>query len=153
MTKDLVGRFKGQRIGYVRVNPVDQNDQSQLDGEVLDRVFTDKASGMDTDRPKLVEMIGFVRDGDTVVVHSMDRLARPLEDLRSLVGRLTGKGVRVQFCKENLVFTDEDCPMATLMLSVLAAFAEFDRSLIKERQWEAISLARRRVVHRGRKRA
>ncbi|MVT25285.1 recombinase family protein [Nesterenkonia alkaliphila] len=139
--------MNGQRIGYVRVNPVDQNDQGQLDGEVLDRIFTEEASGMDTDRPELVKMIRFVRDRDTVVVHSMDRLARHLEDLRSVVGRLTGKGVRVEFCKENLVFTEEDCPMATLMLSVLGALAEFDRSLIKERQREAIALARRRVVH------
>jgi DNA invertase Pin-like site-specific DNA recombinase len=91
-------------------------------------VFTDKASGKDAERPKLVEMTGFVRDRDTVVVHSMDRLARNLEDLRSVVQALTGKGVRVEFMKEGLMFTGDDSPMATLILSVMGAFAEFERS-------------------------
>jgi DNA invertase Pin-like site-specific DNA recombinase len=127
-----VVRVKGQRIGYVRVSTLDQNEQRQLAGEVLDKVFSDKASGKDAERPKLGEMMGFVRDGDTVVVHSMDRLAKNLDDLRSVVQSLTGKGVRVKFVKEGLVFTGEDSPMATLMLSVMGAFAEFERSLIKE---------------------
>jgi DNA invertase Pin-like site-specific DNA recombinase len=82
----------GQRIGYVRVSTLDQNEKRQLDGLVLDRVFTDKASGRDTARPQLAELLGFARDGDTVVVHSMDRLARNLDDLRALVQRLTRKG-------------------------------------------------------------
>lgn len=142
----------GQRIGYVRVSTLDQNEQRQLEGLALNRVFTDKASGKDIDRPKLEELIGFARDGDTVVVHSMDRLARNLEDLRSLVRTLTGKGVRVEFVKEHLVFTGEDSPMATLMLSVMGAFAEFERSLIKERQREGIALAKQRGAYRGRKR-
>jgi DNA invertase Pin-like site-specific DNA recombinase len=74
----------------------------QLDGVEVERVFTDKASGKDTTRPKLDELIAFVRDGDTVLVHSMDRLARNLDDLRRLVRTLTGKGVRVEFVKESL---------------------------------------------------
>ncbi|MFE4542381.1 recombinase family protein [Arthrobacter sp. NPDC056727] len=141
----------GQRIGYVRVSTLDQNEKRQLDGLVLDRVFTDKASGRDTARPQLAELLGFARDGDTVVVHSMDRLARNLDDLRALVQRLTRKGVRVEFVKEHLLFTGEDSPMANLMLSVMGAFAEFERSLIRERQREGITLAKQRGAYKGRK--
>ncbi|MGM0930901.1 MAG: recombinase family protein [Actinomycetota bacterium] len=143
----------GQRIGYVRVSTLDQNEQRQLEGQVLDRVFTDKASGRDTARPQLTELVRFARDGDTVVVHSMDRLARNLDDLRSLVQKLTDKGARVEFMKEGLVFTGEDSPMANLMLSVMGAFAEFERSLIKERQREGIALAQKRGAYRGRKKS
>ncbi|WP_442799937.1 recombinase family protein [Nocardia sp. NBC_01730] len=81
----------------------------------------------------LDELIGYVRDGDTVIVHSMDRLARNLDDLRRLVRTLTGKGMRVEFVKESLTFTGEDSPMASLLLSVMGAFAEFERALILER--------------------
>ena len=87
------------RVGYVRVSTVDQNTIRQLDGIEVERVFTDKASGKDTTRPELDELIAFVRDGDTVIVHSMDRLARNLDDLRRLVRTLTAKGVRVEFVK------------------------------------------------------
>ncbi|MDQ0029946.1 DNA invertase Pin-like site-specific DNA recombinase [Arthrobacter bambusae] len=93
----------GQRIGYVRVRTLDQNERRQLEDQVLDRVFTDKASGRDTVRPQLAELLRFARDGDTVVVHSMDRLARNLDDLRALVQGLTRRGVRVEFVKESLV--------------------------------------------------
>ena len=98
-------------------------------------------------------MLAFVRDGDTVLVHSMDRLARNLDDLRALVRTLTARGVRVQFTKEQLTFTGEDTAMATLLLSVMGAFAEFERSLIRERQREGIALARQRGAYRGRARA
>ena len=135
----------------MRVSTLDQNEKRQLDGLVLDRVFTDKASGRDTARPQLVELLGFARDGDTVVVHSMDRLARNLDDLRALVQRLTRKGVRVEFVKEHLLFTGEDSPMANLMLSVMGAFAEFERALIRERQREGIALAKQRGAYKGRK--
>ena len=87
----------------------------------------------------MAELLTFTRDGDTVVVHSMDRLARNLDDLRALVQSLTRKGVRVEFVKENLVFTGEDAPMANLMFSVMGAFAEFERTLIRERQREGIA--------------
>jgi len=97
----------------------------QLDGLRLDRTFTDKASGRDVARPKLAELLRFVRDGDTVVVHSLDRLGRNLDDLRRLVGELTGRGVRVEFVQEQLVFSGEDSPMAHLLLSVMGAFAEY----------------------------
>ena len=98
-----------------------------LEGIKLDKVFTDKASGKDTKRPALDDLMEFVREGDTVVVHSMDRLARNLDDLRQIVQRLTGWGIKIQFIKESLTFTGEDSPMATLMLSVMGAFAEFER--------------------------
>lgn len=139
------------RVGYIRVSTADQNTVRQLDGAEVERVFTDKASGKDTTRPKLDEMIAFVRDGDTVLVHSMDRLARNLDDLRRLVRTLTGKGVRVEFLKESLTFTGEDSPMATLLLSVMGAFAEFERALILERQREGIAAAKQRGVYTGRK--
>jgi DNA invertase Pin-like site-specific DNA recombinase len=96
-------------------------------------------------------MLRFARAGDTIIVHSMDRLARNLEDLRRLVRELTGRGVCVQFMKEQLTFTAEDSPMATLLLSVLGAFAEFERALIRERQAEGIALARARGAYRGRR--
>jgi hypothetical protein len=110
----------GQRVGYVRVSTLDQNEKRQLEGQLLDRVVTDKASGRDTARPQLTELLRFAREGDTVVVHSMDRLARNLDDRRALVRGLTRKGVRLEFDKESLVFTGEDSPTANLMLSVIA---------------------------------
>ncbi len=84
----------GQRVGYQRVSTVDQNTDRQLDGVELDKMFTDKASGKDANRPELARAIEYLRDGDTFVVHSMDRLARNLEDLRRIVRELTGKGVQ-----------------------------------------------------------
>jgi DNA invertase Pin-like site-specific DNA recombinase len=139
------------QVGYIRVSTVDQNTVRQLDGIDIERTFTDTASGKDTARPRLDELIAFVRDGDTVLVHSMDRLARNLDDLRRIVRTLTAKGVRVEFVKENLTFTGEDTPMATLLLSVMGAFAEFERALILERQREGIAAAKQRGVYTGRK--
>jgi len=129
----------GHRIGYIRVSSFDQNPERQLDQVPLDKVFTDTASGKDTQRPALADLLAFVREGDTVVIHSMDRLARNLDDLRSLVHTLTKRGVHIQFIKEGLLFTGDDSPMATLLLSVMGAFAEFERSLIRERQREGVN--------------
>ena len=120
--------MSGQRIGYVRVSTLDQNPDRQLEQIAVDRTFTDKASGKDTARPQLDALLRFARDGDTVVVHSMDRLARNLDDLRRLVRSLTERGGQVAFVKEQLTFTGEDAPMATLLLSVMGAFAEFERA-------------------------
>jgi DNA invertase Pin-like site-specific DNA recombinase len=145
--------MKGQIVGYIRVSTFEQNTDRQLEGVQLDKVFTDKASGKDTKRPELELLIQYVREGDTVVVHSMDRLARNLDDLRQTVQKLTGRGIRIQFVKESLTFTGEDSPMANLMLSVMGAFAEFERALIRERQREGIALAKQRGVYRGRKRS
>ena len=145
--------MKGQRIGYVRVSAFDQNVDRQLEGMVLDKIFTDKASGKDVNRPQLEALLSFIREGDTVVVHSMDRLARNLDDLRKLVQLLTKRGIRIEFVKESLVFTGEDSPMANLMLSVMGAFAEFERALIRERQREGIAIAKQRGAYRGRKKS
>jgi DNA invertase Pin-like site-specific DNA recombinase len=141
----------GQSVGYIRVSSLDQNTDRQLDGHQLDRIFTDRLSGKDTARPELEAMIRYVRDGDTIVVHSMDRLARNLDDLRRLVRELTGKGVNVRFLNENLTFTGDDSPMATLLLSVMGGFAEFERALIRERQREGIAIAKTKGVYLGRK--
>ena len=141
----------GQRIGYVRVSTFEQNTDRQLEGVELDESFIDRASGKDTARPQLEALLKFARRGDTVLVHSMDRLARNLDDLRRIVGDLTRRGVQVQFLKESLTFTGEDSPMANLMLSVMGAFAEFERALIKERQREGVNLAKQRGVYKGRK--
>jgi len=143
----------GQRIGYVRVSSFDQNPERQLENVSLNKVFTDKASGKDTKRPELEALLAFAREGDTVVVHSMDRLARNLDDLRRLVQMLTKRGIRIEFVKEGLHFTGEDSPMANLLLSVMGAFAEFERALIRERQREGIALAKKRGAYRGRKKA
>ncbi len=143
----------GQRIGYIRVSSFDQNPDRQLESVPVARVFTDKASGKDTQRPELERLLAFVREGDTVVVHSMDRLARNLDDLRRVVQGLTMRGVRIEFVKEGLTFTGEDSPMANLMLSVMGAFAEFERALLRERQREGITLAKQRGAYRGRKRS
>ena len=141
----------GQRIGYVRVSTVEQNAGRQLDGLTLDFTFTDRASGRDTDRPELQGLIKFARDGDTVIIHSMDRLARNLDDLRRIVHELNGKGVKIEFVKEQLTFSGEESPMATLMLSVMGAFAEFERALIRERQREGVALAKKRGAYKGRR--
>src|SRR3982750_106788 len=143
----------GQRIGYIRVSSLDQQVARQLEGIEVDKTFIDKASGKDTKRPQLELLMSFVRTGDTVIVHSMDRLARNLDDLRRIFHTLTGRGVRIEFVKEHLSFTGEDSPMASLMLSVMGAFAEFERALINERQREGIALAKRRGAYRGRKKA
>lgn len=141
----------GQRIGYKRVSSLDQSNARQLDGLTLDRTFEDKASGKDTQRPQLEAALSFVRDGDTLIIHSMDRLARNLDDLRRIVTQLTARGVSVQFVKESLTFTGEDSPMANLLLSVMGAFAQFERELIRERQREGIALAKSKGgVYKGR---
>src|SRR5512135_487122 len=92
--------MQGHRIGYVRVSTIEQSEARQLEGITLDKVFLDKASGKDTKRPQLELLLSFARLGDTVVVHSMDRLARNLDDLRRIVQTLTGKGVQIEFVKE-----------------------------------------------------
>ncbi|EPD70085.1 hypothetical protein HMPREF1219_00517 [Corynebacterium pyruviciproducens ATCC BAA-1742] len=137
------------RIGYQRVSTVDQNESRQLVGVPVDITFTDKASGKDTNRPKLREAIRYSRQGDIFLVHSMDRLARNLVDLRQIVDVLTEKGVTVAFQKENLTFTGEDNAMNNLLLSMLGAVAEFERSLIKERQREGIAIAKKQGKYKG----
>ena len=139
----------GERVGYVRVSTAEQNVDRQIADLRAGTTFVDHASGRDTERPQLETMLRFVRAGDCVVVHSMDRLARNLSDLRRIVEDLTGRSVRVEFVHEQLAFTGEDSPIATLMLSIMGAVAEFERALIRERQLEGIALAKTRGVYRG----
>jgi len=134
---------QGQRIGYIRVSTSIQSTARQLDGVQIDRVFEDKLSGKDTHRPQLQAMLDFCREGDEILVHSMDRLARNLDDLRRLVQTLTRRGVKVTFVKESMTFVGDDNPMSLLMLSMMGAFAEFERSIIRSRVAEGIALARK----------
>jgi DNA invertase Pin-like site-specific DNA recombinase len=143
--------MSGQNVGYVRVSSLLQNTARQLDGVPLDKVFEDKASAKNTDRPELNACLSHLRAGDTLHVHSMDRLARNLGDMRSLIQNLTGRGVHVHFYKENLLFTGDDSPMENLLLSMLGAVAEFERALILERQREGIALAKAAGKYKGRR--
>ena len=140
-------------VGYTRVSSFEQNASRQLENQEIEKLFADVVSGKNTERPQLQALLEFVREGDVVLVHSMDRLARNLDDLRLLVKTLTNKGIHIQFIQENIVFTGEDSPMSQLLLSVMGAFAEFERALIKERQREGIALAKKRGVYKGRKQA
>ena len=133
----------GQQVGYIRVSSIDQNTIRQLDGLSLDKIFTEKMSGKDTQRPVLQECLAYIRDCDTLHVHSIDRLARNAKDLLNLVEEMIGKGVNLKFHKNNLTFSpDSKDHMAKLQLTMLAAFAEFERELIKERQREGIAIAK-----------
>ena len=142
----------GQKVGYLRVSSLTQTTERQLDSLTLDRIFEEKASGKDQQRPVLQEMLRFLREGDELFVHSMDRLARNLSDLLKIVTDLTTKGVRVTFAKECLTFTGDDEPMAKLMLSIMGGVAEFERSMIRSRQSEGSQLAKAKGnVYKGRK--
>src|SRR3546814_18374294 len=110
--------MKGQRIGYVRVSSFDQNVNRQLEGVALDKIFTDKASGKGVDRPKIETMLSFIREGEKVVVHSMDRLERNLDDLRKLVQSPNNRGLRIEMVKERLCCTGKDSPWANLMMKI-----------------------------------
>ena len=145
--------MSGKIIGYVRVSTFDQNPERQLEGIPVDRLFTDQASGKDLKRPAFEELMAYVREGDQVIIHSMDRLARNLDHLRQVVNRLTTQGISVRFLKENLTFTGQDSPMANLMLSVMGAMAEFERSLIRERQREGVQIAKAKGLYKGRKKS
>jgi DNA invertase Pin-like site-specific DNA recombinase len=140
----------GKRIGYVRVSSVDQNTARQLDGIEVDKTFTDKASGKDTNRPELKAALDYLRDGDVLVIHSMDRLARNISDLLHTVQALNERGVVVEFLKEGLHFTGDDSPMSKLMLTIMGGVAEFERAMIRERQMEGIAKAKQAGKYRGR---
>ncbi|MNV51140.1 DNA-invertase hin [compost metagenome] len=142
-------------VAYIRVSSTEQNTDRQLSdtGITFDKFFEDKASGKNTDRPALQDMLGYVRDGDTVHVHSIDRLGRSLIDLKNLVTELNKDGVTVKFHKENLEFSSgKQNPMQTLMFDMLASFAEFERSIIKERQREGIDKAKAKGIYNKEKR-
>ena len=143
--------MSGQQVGYIRVSSYDQNTSRQLEGVELGKIFEEKVSAKNTDRPQLQACLEYLREGDTLHVHSIDRLARNLVDLQELVGRLTSKGVSVRFHKESLVFTGQDDAIARLTLQMMGAFAEFERAMIKERQREGIAKAKAEGRCLGRK--
>lgn len=146
--------MNGANIGYIRVSTLGQNPERQLDGIALDKTFEDRCSGKDTQRPQLAACLEYLREGDTLIVHSCDRLARNLEDLQRLVRELSARGVAIRFVKEGLIFGGQDSnPVQTLMFQMLGAFAQFERSLIRERQREGIALARKEGRRLGRSRA
>ena len=144
---------KGQTVGYIRVSSVMQHTDRQLADIALDKVFEDKVSGKDQNRPALKAMLDYIREGDCVYVHSLDRLARNLTDLLDLVGKINAKGCSLHFMKENMVFeNNKSDPTSKLLLSVMGAVAEFERSLIRERQREGIAIAKAQGrLHAGRK--
>lgn len=138
-------------VGYIRVSSTDQNTRRQLEGVHLDKVFSEKISGGNAARLALRECLNYLREGDTLHVHSLDRLARSLADLKKIVADLTEKGVTIFFHKEVLTFSPAGTtPLDTLLFHVLGAFAEFERSLIRTRQKEGIAAAKRQGVHLGR---
>lgn len=139
-----------QRVGYIRVSTVDQNTERQLDGVEIDKTFTDKCSGKDTNRPQLNALLEYVRDGDEVHVHDISRMARNLEDLIGLVKQLNSKGVSIKFHKESLTFTGEQNAMQNLLLGVLGAVYQFERSMLLERQREGIQKAKQAGKYKGR---
>ena len=137
-------------IGYIRVSTVGQNHDRQLSGLALDKVFSDQISGKAINRPGLKRCFEYLREGDTLHVHSMDRLARNLKDLQFIVDDLTGKGIAIQFHKENLTFTSDANAMSKLLLQVMGAVAEFERSLINERRLEGMAAAKKKGKRFGR---
>lgn len=143
--------MNGKRIGYIRVSTTDQNPDRQLEHIPLDKKFIDFASAKSTNRPQLNNMLEFVREDDVVLVHSMDRLARNVTDLRALVKLLVSKKIQVHFIKENLIFNGDESAMSNLLLSVMGAFAEFEYAFIRERQREGIIIAKRQGRYKGTK--
>jgi DNA invertase Pin-like site-specific DNA recombinase len=139
-------------FGYRRVSSTDQSTGRQLQDMEFDHVYEDKCSGKDTARPALQEALRSLRKGDTFTAHSMDRLARSLADLLTLVTDLTARGVTVIFVKEHLTFTGNDSAIDKLLLSMLGAVAEFERQLIRQRQREGIDLALAEGRYKGRPR-
>ena len=139
------------KIGYIRISTVDQNTARQ---EVLmwelgvDQVFIDRMSGKNTDRPELKRMMGFVREGDTVIAESISRFARNTRDLLELVEQLTAKRVEFVSKKEAI---DTTTPTGKFMLTVFGAVAELEREYILQRQKEGIAIAKENGVYKGRK--
>lgn len=148
-----MGQQIGQRIGYARVSSTDQNLARQLAalGEV-NRLFEEKQSGAQrTGRTALADLIGYARDGDTIVISSMDRLARSVVDLNQIVEELIAKGVAVEFISERVTFRPGSAdPFAEFQLNIMASFAQLERAITKERQAEGIRAAKARGVYQGR---
>lgn len=138
-------------VGYIRVSTVDQNTARQLDGLQLDKVFTEHKSGKNKDREQLNALLDYVREGDTIHVHSIDRLARNLADLKELLNTMIAKGISVQFHKEGMKFnSDKSDSMSNLLFNILGSFAEFERDIMLERQREGIAKAKEDGKYKGR---
>lgn len=141
----------GKRIGYIRVSTIDQNPERQLEGLDLDKRFIDYVSGKTVLRPQLIAMLDYIREDDTLYVHSMDRLSRSVKDLRNIIDNLTDKKIAIHFVKENLTFTGIQSPMNNLLLMLMGAIAEFEHALIKERILEGTRIAKLAGKYKGRK--
>ncbi len=142
------------KVGYIRVSSNTQNLERQLTDIKLDKIFEEKESGKNRKRPVLEECLNWLREGDTLFIHSIDRLARSLRDLYEIVEHLQKKQVLVSFVKENIVFNDTSSPtpMQAFMFNLLGAFAEFERATIRERQAEGIAAAKKQGKKLGRPR-
>lgn len=138
-------------IGYIRVSTYDQNIGRQLEGISIDKVYIDKMSGKDVARPELLLCLEKLTRGDTLHVHSIDRLTRNLQDLLALLADLIDKGITVNFHKEKLTFSGESSSFQKLHLHIIGAVAEFERAFIRERQREGIELAKLEGKYKGRK--
>ena len=142
---------KGQNIAYVRVSTVEQNEARQIEAlekHDIDKWFTEKVSGKNTKRPQLQKMLEFVREGDTIYIHDLSRLARSTKDLLDIVEQLQAKGVHLVSNKENI---DTNTPTGKLMLTMIGAIAEFERANLLERQREGIAIAKKQGKYKGRK--
>ncbi|SHI15819.1 recombinase family protein [Desulfofustis glycolicus] len=140
-----------KRVGYIRVSSADQKTDRQLEGIELDKIFTEKISGKDTRRPALQAMLEFIREDDKVFVHELSRLGRSMIDLYQLVEQITEKGAVISFVKEGMEFsTGQADPVKQAMFGMLSVFAQFERSLIKQRQAEGIASAKAKGKHLGR---
>ena len=143
--------IKGLNIGYIRVSTVEQSEERQqkaLEDKLIDKMYIEKASGKDTNRPKLKEMLDYVREGDTIYIEDFSRLARNVKDLLGIVDQLQAKGVNLISLKENL---DLNTPQGKLQLTMLGAIYEFERAMIRERQAEGIAIAKAKGKYKGRK--
>lgn len=138
-------------LGYVRVSTVEQNEARQLvtmEKYNVEKVFTEKVSAKDTNRPELQESLEYVREGDTVVIHDFSRLARSTKDLLDIVELFEGKNVTLISAKENI---DTSTPTGKLMLTMIGAINEFERTNLLERQREGIAIAKEQGKYKGRK--
>ena len=143
----------GQKVGYARVSSLEQNLDRQLDQLLAagaSQIYKEKVSGSTRHRPQLEEVLRYLRKGDQLIVTSMDRLARSLVDLHTIVEDLVGRGVSVRFLREGQTYSAKADPIAKLMLGLMGSVAEFERSIIKERQAEGIARAKARGVYKGR---
>ena len=139
------------QLAYIRVSSIDQNEQRQVEAMQkynIEKWFIEKISAKDTNRPKLQELLEYAREGDVIHIHDFSRLARSTKDLLEIVELLTQKGVALVSNKENI---DTSTPTGKLMLTVIGAIAEFERTNLLERQREGISIAKRAGKYKGRK--